>query len=136
MRVLFSGSREATQVMKERARAGVRWAMANGHTVIVGDADGIDQTVITACDVLGVPVTVYGAKGMMRNKTTRYTNIALDCGYYERDRVMCYEADVLYALWNGHSRGTRYTYEFMRNIIKPASLINFGGSNEEHKDHR
>jgi hypothetical protein len=36
-----------------------------------------------------------------------------------RNKLMCYDADMLVAFWDGESRGTKFTIEFMESLDKP-----------------
>lgn len=121
--LLITGSREASDYLLERARAFVRLVKEVGGQVVVGDAEGVDATVIRACDELGVPVTVYGAYGKLRRKSITGKNIAIVSSYLARDREMVRVCTHCVALWNGRSRGTKYTYDVARRRGKPAELI-------------
>src|SRR4051794_2466359 len=49
MQVLITGSREATAEMRQKAREVVDWCITEGHTIVVGEALGIDHEVRKAC---------------------------------------------------------------------------------------
>jgi len=80
-------------------------------SILVGDAEGIDAKAIETCDRYNVPCTVHGAFGKMRRKTKQGKNIPLAGNYWNRDKLMADNADVVVAFWNGFSAGTRYTFQ-------------------------
>lgn len=123
-RVLITGSRNASAAMLDRARQIVAQIAANGERVIVGDADGIDAAVIAECDRLGVPVEVFGAYGQVRHHSTRGHEWAIKDSFLARDRTMAQHCDRCEAVWDGQSRGTRYTFEHARKYGKPVNVYN------------
>jgi len=124
-RLLISGSRKATPAMLTYARRTVALAKEKGWAIIVGDADGVDAAVIDACDDLGVPVEVHGAKGEMRRQSKTGTNIPHDVGYLARDEIMAGLCTACLAIWNGRSRGTHYTLIAASALGKQCWLIDF-----------
>ena len=124
-RLLISGSQQATQVMRDFARRAVERAQQKGWSIIVGDAEGIDAVVIETCDRSGVPVEVHGAKGRMRRQTQTGKNIVHPEGYFDRDRSMAEACACCLAVWNGRSRGTRYTFEAAKALGRLSWLIDF-----------
>lgn len=94
--------------------------------IVVGDADGVDSMVLTEA-VDRFPIIVYGINGVWRNRTqithSQMVSFNGSCEtYLERDRLMVDNIDVLYAVWNGESRGTKYTYDYAIKTGKRAFI--------------
>jgi hypothetical protein len=107
-RLLITGSREIT----ERALIDTETLVSIYlGSILVGDAEGIDERVIQTCDRYNVPCTVHGAFGKMRRKTKQGKNIPLAGNYWNRDKFMADKAEVVVAFWNGFSARTRYTFQ-------------------------
>ncbi len=126
MKLLITGSRKATPEMLAYALKAVARAKERGWQVVVGDAAGVDASVIDACDELGVPVEVHGAYGRIRNRTKTGKNIVQKCNYAARDRIMAEACEACLAVWNGQSGGTRTTLECAGELGKTVWLKNFG----------
>ncbi len=119
MKLLISGSRNATKTMKTTARAAVLRANELGWEIIVGDAVGIDHEVILACQKHGVPYTVYGITAEPRCiKNVPYVHV--QGNYTQRDKIMVLNADNIYCIWNHESPGTKKVYEYAKFTGKPA----------------
>ena len=108
--LLICGSRKATPAMLDFSRKLVYRAQANDWSIIVGDADGVDRAVINACLEFHVPHIVCGAYGKIRNSSPLAEVVKLRGDYLARDRYMAERCDRIYAVWNGISTGTMYTY--------------------------
>ena len=130
MNLLITGSRGASAAMLKYARQIVAETKAKGWTIIVGDAAGVDAAVITACDRLGVPVIVYGAFEKMRRRTTTGTNIAVTGDFPARDRLMAERCSRCVAIWDGRSKGTRYTFKYAQRLGRPAAVVDYSQSQE------
>lgn len=126
MKLLITGSRKATSEMLAYALKAVSRAKELGWQMIVGDAPGVDASVIDACDELGVPVEVHGAYSAIRNCTKTGKNIVHECNYTVRDQIMAEACDACLAVWNGRSKGTRITFECVENLRKTVWVKNFG----------
>lgn len=134
-RLLICGSRQASQQMVDVARAAVLRAKELGWRIVVGDAYGVDQAVVYACCRYTVPFECYGITPRARNFTTRNTMLLhwetigsyfpVNGNYLHRDRVMVENADRVFAIWNGYSRGTKYTYDYAITVGKPADVRTF-----------
>lgn len=127
-RLLITGSRNATPAMLRMAYSAVEHAKANGWHIIVGDADGIDKQVIDACCQLDMPFAIYGITSSPRNLCCghhifNYQRMPGD--YLARDRTMAHLCNRVFAIWNGTSRGTKYTYDYVRNLGKPGDIRRF-----------
>ncbi|HNT26436.1 MAG TPA: DUF4326 domain-containing protein [Anaerolineales bacterium] len=131
-RLLITGSRGTTPAMLEYARQVVAEAKALGWTIIVGDAAGVDATVITECDRLNVPVIVHGAFEKMRRRTTAGTNIAVTGDFPARDRLMAEKCNCCVAIWDGRSKGTRYTFKYAQRLGRHTVVVDFS----QPKEHR
>lgn len=128
MKLLITGSRNASPKMIEYAKKVVERAHELGWSIIVGDAPGVDWMVIAHCDFLFVPVEVHGAFGKCRNQSSQGNNITHKCTYPERDRIMADLCDRCVGVWNGKSHGTKITHEAVLALGKPSYLKNFGGA--------
>lgn len=127
-RLLITGSREATADMLRMAYSAVERAKANDWQIIVGDADGIDKQVIYACCWLNVPfqfcgITLYPRNTCCTSHLNNYTQVRGN--YLARDRYMAHRCHRVFAIWNGISRGTKYTYDYVRNLGKPGDIRRF-----------
>ncbi len=120
MKVLVCGSRNCSPEMAEKVKEVVRWIAGSGHGLIVGDAEGVDRIALTEMSLLNEArrSVVYGACGRVRFSVPYAKRVVLPEGYLHRDRVMVREADLVVAVWDGVSRGTRYTFEYARRCGK------------------
>lgn len=128
MKVLVCGSRNCSPEMAEKVKEVVRWIAGSGHSLIVGDAEGVDRIALTEMSLLneaslsssqiGERSVVYGAYGRLRFSVPYAKRVVLPEGYLHRDRVMVREADLIVAVWDGVSRGTRYTFEYAKKCGK------------------
>lgn len=110
MRVLVCGSRHPSKAMCLKVQEVVEWVARKGYSLIAGGAVGIDSLVEASASKLSVPIEVIrGFPG----------------GYLSRDRVMVYKSDLVIAIWDGQSRGTKYTFEFARKIGKQVVVRRF-----------
>ena len=138
MRILICGSREASTAMIDYAHRCVFRASFKGHSLVVGDASGVDTHVVIGARLYNVPCTIYGITEAPRC-TRQVEAYGLVMKYlapmppYERcegdflarDRVMVKAADLVLAIWNGESRGTKYTYDYACKLGKEAYLRTF-----------
>lgn len=128
MKILITGSREATPAMLELVDQLILDAKADGDEIIVGDADGVDARVIEQCDLLKVPVTVYGADEKLRRRAKTGYNYGLRGTYPDRDKYMAEKADHCAAVWNGASTGTRFTFQQAAILGKPVEIYDRFGA--------
>jgi len=124
-KLLITGSRKAQPIMEAVALKAVTRAKVNGWSIIVGDANGIDACVQLDCCWLHVPFETYGITAQPRNiccdkHLSLYTQV--DGDYLARDRRMVELADRVFAIWNGESRGTKYTYDYAVKLGKLADI--------------
>ena len=130
MQVLITGSREASSAMRVKAEEVVRWALDQGHSIIVGDAPGVDRFVRIACSTAKVPVVVYGAYGTIRDpELGKHWEVRekIHGTYPNRDLVMASKCDMCVGIWNGTSRGTKITFEAARRLGKRVIVRTFKG---------
>jgi len=125
---LFTGSREATPAMLDLACQRARIAGEQGRHIIVGDADGVDAAVIDECDRLGIPVEVHGGYNRLRRETRSGQNFVHAGDYLRRDRLMAERADFVEAIWNGKSRGTKYTADYAFRLCKTVCIFDHSKS--------
>lgn len=124
LKLLISGSRDATPEMLDYARRAVERAYAKEWIIIVGDAEGVDSAVIDHAYHIGAVHIVYGLK-KPRHTSLGMGWVSVEGGYLARDRQMARDCDLCLAIWNGVSRGTWYTYNYARKLGKPSWLKNF-----------
>jgi hypothetical protein len=110
MKLLITGSRNASERMLDEVDIIVSEAKGRGWEILVGDADGVDSRVIKVCDYLGGKITVFGAYHHMRNSTKMGVNLPTGLTYPQRDKLMARLCDLCYAVWDGESSGTKLTY--------------------------
>lgn len=125
--LLITGSRDASPPMLAMAENAVLRARSLGWSIVVGDAHGIDERVVKACVLLQVPFACYGITSKARNLSgelwKRYgTYTQVSGNYLARDRHMVTLCDRCFAIWNGTSRGTKYTYDYAVKLGKPADI--------------
>lgn len=128
MKVLITGSCQASPAMLAKAEEVVTWCAEHGHQVIVGDAPGIDHQVRRLGKKLAVPTKVYGAYGNMREPEIDWDTAehhTISQGYLARDRLMAQQCDICVAIWNGLSPGTRYTFQYANKLGKRVILRKF-----------
>jgi predicted Rossmann fold nucleotide-binding protein DprA/Smf involved in DNA uptake len=113
MRVLITGSRKCSDKMSAKLVEVMNWIKEEGHSLIVGDARGIDQKALGLAHQLGIWDKVSMFRGLDYKS------------FLARDRVMVLKCDVCVAIWNGESRGTLYTFNFARSQGKKVILRTF-----------
>jgi len=123
-KIMICGSRKRTSKMADYAKRCVQKALANGDSIIVGDACGIDEDVVTVCERIGVPYTCYGISADPRNHASNYVNTGL-ADYTARDERMVGEADKVMCIWNGDSNGTMNVFHYATKSKKQAWLATF-----------
>lgn len=89
--------------------------------VITGGAKGIDTLAFQAAEAAGI-----------RNRQflpdrRKFPGKLIIRAYQERNRQIVDRCDILLAVWNGKSRGTRNTLSYARQAGKPVFLINTAG---------
>jgi len=118
MKVLITGSREASPDMLAKVREVVAWCTRDGYEILVGDAPGIDAKVREEAFIQGVPFTVCGAYGRYRPGLFGQRGGCDWPDYLARDRHMAQRCDLCIAIWNGRSRGTRATAAYATSLRK------------------
>jgi hypothetical protein len=113
-KVFFGGSRKLGRI-NLAIRTRLHNLISNRHTVLIGDANGVDKAVQSFFagedyqDVL-----VYCMDGDCRNNVGNWTIRAIDSGgrkkdfayYAMKDAAMALEADYGFMVWDGESKGT------------------------------
>ena len=106
----------------------VKCLFKRGFNIIVGDAPGVDQLVVeTAIEKgYGHRVTVVGAYGRCRNLQA-VGNVGrvvrLNSTYLARNLYMVGLSSECYAIWDGKSRGTQFTFQSARRAGLYVSII-------------
>lgn len=143
-KLLICGSRVTVPAMVDTARRAVLRAKEHSWHIVVGDAFGIDCTVVQLCFELGVPFVCYGPDTFPRCQAEiegqrlsadgrwgtlgEYVHVHITKSqkarkYLVRDEVMARIADRGFAICYKHSAGTIYTHEFMKYTLgKPSDL--------------
>jgi predicted Rossmann fold nucleotide-binding protein DprA/Smf involved in DNA uptake len=133
MKLLISGSREASPKMLEFAKLITTRAWYRGYEIIVGDAEGIDKQVVQTAEKFNAHYRAYGITRLARNGAICYQNVKPilaakrfkpHAAYFHRDRYMVSESDIVICIWNGRSEGTRRVYDFAVASGKRAYLYN------------
>lgn len=82
--------------------------------MIVGDASGVDSVVVQALEKINCNYTCYGISELPRNGAICYERVPVEeffhikKKYQIRDELMIAQADIVIALWNGYSKGTKH----------------------------
>ena len=113
-KVFFGGSRSLSR-LDSAARTRLRNLITHGHTVLVGDANGIDKAIQTFFAEEGYRnVIVYCMEAECRNNVGNWPiesvssdGKAKDFAYFAvKDARMGLEADYGFMIWDGASKGT------------------------------
>lgn len=113
-KVFFGGSRNLGR-LNPAIRTRLRNLITNKHTVLIGDANGVDKAVQSFFATEGYrDVLVYCVDGECRNNVGNWAVRAVDSGgkkkdfaYYAlKDAQMSLDADYGFMVWNGESKGT------------------------------
>lgn len=112
--VFFGGSRNLSR-LNPALRTRLRNLITNGHTVLIGDANGADKAVQSYFAQEGYKrVRVYCMDGECRNNVGDWEVVAIDSGGRKRDFAyfamkdarMSLDADYGFMIWDGESKGT------------------------------
>jgi len=106
--------------------------MANKHTVLIGDAFGIDKAVqqyLFQHDYQSVIVYYSGDK--IRNNISHWqtkqipneNHLTGKSLYQLKDVAMAHDSDYGLMIWDGKSSGTKYNMENMTKLGKPFTVI-------------
>jgi len=129
VRVLITGSREASSAMLAKVEDVVLWVKRQGYELLVGDAPGVDAHVRVCAEALSVLTTVYGAYGRLRGRRRTHEQVVVvPEDYAVRDRLMAQACNLCVAVWNGRSPGTRLTFEHARRLGKRVIVRTFGAA--------
>jgi hypothetical protein len=118
-KVFFGGSRNLGRI-NSAIRTRLRNLITNGHTVLVGDANGVDKAVQSFFAEEGYRnVVVYCMDGECRNNVGNWKIEAVasggkkkDFAYYAmKDARASLDADYGFMIWDGESKGT------MNNVL-------------------
>ena len=112
--VFFGGSRNLSR-LNPALRTRLRNLITNGHTVLIGDANGADKAVQSYLAQEGYKnVRVYCMDGECRNNVGNWELVAIDSGgkkkdfayFAMKDARMSLDADYGFMIWDGESKGT------------------------------
>lgn len=112
--VFFGGSRNLGR-LNSAIRTRLRNLITNGHTVLIGDANGADKAVQAFFAEEGYRnVIVYCMDGVCRNNVGNWPIKAIDSGgkkkdfayFAMKDAQMSVDADYGFMIWDGESKGT------------------------------
>lgn len=112
--VFFGGSRKISR-LNSQLRTRIRNLMTSKHTVLVGDANGIDKAVQSFLAGEGYGnVKVYCMEGTCRNNIGHWPSVSVsakgkkkDFAYFAlKDAEMSRDADFGFMIWDGKSKGT------------------------------
>lgn len=135
--ILYSGSRkwppEEIPKVKAYVEKAVSRAIELQWSIVVGDAPGVDTWVCEVAQAKGWQdyTLVMGIADKPRNAwpgpydNTRFEGMEIKrmTSYLERDRAMVKLAQTCLAVWNGSSRGTKYTYDYAAKQGLDAHLV-------------
>ena len=120
MKIMIAGSRGLKHA--QTVEAVVLRIKERGDEILVGDAHGIDATVIKYCKLHNVKLTVHVPSGKTQRNGYDCNTIRAGKTYTERDRYMVNQADFGVVIWDGQSPGTRKGFEYMRKLGKQAHV--------------
>jgi len=115
MSKVFCGGSRSLGRLNPAVRTRLQNLIANGHTVLVGDANGVDRAVQSFFATEGYGnVVVYCVDGECRNNVGAWPVRAVDSGgkkrdftfYALKDAQMSFDADYGFMAWDGASKGT------------------------------
>lgn len=127
-KVLVCGSRNMIPEMLDRIERSIQWAHGQGHTIICGDAPGVDSAVMVMACKLDMLVNVYGVTPEPRNiccDKHRALYIQVNGNYLARDRVMVNESDRVVGFCLNQSPGTMYTCRYANDMGKPVGILHW-----------
>jgi hypothetical protein len=131
--VLITGSRSIQK--SENIPLLIDSLIKRGVQIIVGDAPGVDRLVVSEAVRRGYGrnVTVVGAYGKCRNsfafgKVGKI--ITLSSTYLARNLYMIGLSKECFAIWDGKSRGTKFTFECAKRAGLSVSVIYEKGGDE------
>ena len=131
--VLITGSRSITH--SEDIPLLIDSLIKRGVEIVVGDAPGVDRLVVYEAVKRGYGqhITVVGARGICRNKSAvgKVGRIVrLSSSYLARNLYMVGLAKECFAIWDGKSRGTKFTFEAaQRSGLETTIIYEKGGDN-------
>ncbi|MBM3253976.1 MAG: hypothetical protein FJZ16_06980 [Candidatus Omnitrophica bacterium] len=124
--VVITGSRSITH--SENIPLLIDSLIKRGVEIVVGDAPGVDRLVVAEAIKRGYGkhVTVVGARGICRNsyavgKVGRI--VKLSSTYLARNLYMVGLSCECFAIWDGKSRGTKFTFESAKKAGLEVSVI-------------
>ncbi len=127
-KVFFGGSRKLGR-LNSAIRSRLRNIIANGHTVLIGDANGIDKAVQTFfAEEDYKNVVVFCMDGEYRNNVGGWRVHAVDSrgrkkdfAYFAmKDAEMSVQADYGFMVWDGESKGTLNN---VLNLLQQGKLV-------------
>jgi hypothetical protein len=83
------------------------------YTIISGGAKGVDSVAEAKAKELGFNTLVFKAEWDKYGKSAGY----------KRNITIVENADVVYAFWNGRSKGTKHTIDIAERMKKPVYVI-------------
>jgi len=124
--VVITGSRSITH--SENIPLLIDSLIKRGVEIVVGDAPGVDRLVVYEAVKRGYGrhVTVVGARGICRNKFAigKVARIVrLPSSYLARNLYMVGLAKECFAIWDGSSRGTKFTFEAAQKAGLETTII-------------
>jgi len=131
--VVITGSRSITH--SENIPLLIDSLIKRGVEIVVGDAPGVDRLVVAEAirRGYGKHVTVVGARGTCRNKSAvgKVARIVrLSSSYLARNLYMVGLAKECFAIWDGKSRGTKFTFEAAQKAGLETTIIHEKGGDK------
>jgi len=124
--VVITGSRSI--IHSENIPLLIEALIKRGIEIVVGDAPGVDRLVVYEAVKRGYGkhITVVGARGICRNKFAvgKVGRIVrLSSSYLARNLYMVGLAKECFAIWDGKSRGTKFTFEAAKKAGLETTII-------------
>jgi hypothetical protein len=131
MKIFISGSINI-KTLDSQAISLLDSIIANGQTVLIGDAFGVDKLVQQYLFERNYQsVVVYYVGNRIRNnignwQTKRISNdnnLTVKSMYQLKDVAMAQDADYGLAIWDGRSRGTKFNIENITKLNKKMTIL-------------
>ena len=111
LKVLVTGSRNITPDGEMKIESFIKY-LSSGTIVIHGGAQGVDSCIEKCCRAYGITTKVVRP---LYNDKREY--------YLYRNAEMVGMCDIVYAFWDGKSRGTKFTIDYARLRGKVTHIV-------------
>jgi predicted Rossmann fold nucleotide-binding protein DprA/Smf involved in DNA uptake len=92
----------------------------DNYTIISGGAEGVDSLVRDFCKTNGLDFIMFQPYFLL-DKQAEFSSRH----FFTRNRQIVFNADEVLVLWDGVSRGTKYTADYAKKTGKPVTVIEY-----------